>query len=84
MRFRESNVHLLCLGAHFTPLIVRTFQTSLQSEAADTRAPSSEDALEAVTGKTPPVHPEDCSAAKSVRRWQRDHGRRKRGHVDDE
>ena len=42
-------------------VIVRAFQTSLQREAADTRSPSGEDALEAVTESTPPVHPEVCS-----------------------
>ena len=41
-------------------VIVRAFQTSPQREAADTRSPSGEDALEAVTESTPPVHPEAC------------------------
>ena len=41
--------------------VVRACQTSPQREAADTRSPSGEDALEAVTESTPPVHPEVCS-----------------------
>ena len=42
-------------------VIVRAFQTSAQREATDTGSPSGEDALEAVTESTPPVHPEVCS-----------------------
>ena len=42
-------------------MIVHPFQTSPQREAADTRSPSGEDALEALTESTPLVHPEVCS-----------------------
>ena len=57
--------HPFCLeirgsNAHFF-VIVRAYQTSSQREAADTRSPSGEDALEALTESTPPVHPEVCS-----------------------
>ena len=42
-------------------VIVRAFQTFAQREATDTGSPSGEDALEAFTESTPPVHPEVCS-----------------------
>ena len=42
-------------------VIVRAFQTCPQREAADTRSLDGEDALEAVTESTPPVHPQVCS-----------------------